>query len=403
MIARRYGTAALLAFVAACGTDSGERTVVDSAGISIVTSSAPVWGDAPAWTVDSTPITRIGDAADSGAALLIGITGVRLLGDGRVAVVSNDEKAVLYFDPQRRPMGRTGRAGNGPGEFRQVVLVASTRDSLLLWDYELDRATMIDPGGRVDRTFPFAAPDSASQYGFAPAAQFDDGSILVAGRIGATIGQASGARRDPVPLARASATGAVEQALATIPGNEQLVVSTSQYVSAMERPFGRRSVIGTSGSRTLVATGDRDEVMVLGRGGQVEALWRIQRAPRAIDAGDLETQAARQRAQAQQLPAAFASAMLATIDSAGVPTALPPYDQLIVDETGATWLRDDAGPIRRDTVAGRWTVFDRKGRWLGAVVTPPRLVIHQITRDRVVGVWTDQDGVEQVRVHPLRR
>ena len=92
-----------------------------------------------------------------------------------------------------------------------------------------------------------------------------------------------------------------------------------------------------------------------------------------------------------------------SIDSAGVPAALPPYDQLLVDVTGAAWLRDDAGPIRRDTVAGRWTVFDRKGRWLGAVVTPRRLVVHQVTRDRVVGVWTDEDGVEQVRVYSLRR
>ena len=386
----------------ACG-DSGSSSVTDSAGIAITTSTAPTWGEPPEWTIDSTPLLAIGDARDSAAVLLIGVTGVRLLGDGRIAVVSNDEKAVLYFDEQGRPAGRTGRVGQQPGEFRQVILAGARHDSLLLWDYELDRATVVDPGGRVDRTFGFTATDTSARYGFGPAGWFDDGSILVAGRIGARTGEASGVRRDPVPLRRASGTGVVGDSIGTVPGNEQFVVATGRYVSSMERAFGRRSVIGVRGTSTLVATGDRDEVMVFDRRGRLDALWRIARPARAIDPKDTTVLALRQRAQMSQLPPEFAAAMRRAIDSTGLPAALPPYDQMVVDETGATWLRDDVGPIRRDTAASRWTVIDGKGRWLGSVVTPARFVVHQVTRDRIAGVWTDPDGVEQVHLYRLHR
>ena len=283
------------------------------------------------------------------------------------------------------------------------MLVASADDSLYLWDSELDRMTVIGPGGRIERTFAFASGDTAARYGFGPAGRFRDGSLLVAARLGATIGERSGMRREMIPLRRASATGAVTDTIGSIPGNEQLVVSTDRYVSSMERPFGRRSVIGTSGNRTLVTTGDRDEVLVISPVGRVEALWRIERAARPLDSLDTRIQRARLQAQAAQLPPAFAAAMISAVEAAGFPVVLPPYDQLIVDETGAVWLRDDVGPVRRDTVAHRWTVRDSRGRWLGAVVTPSRFVVHQVTKDKVVGVWTDEDGVEQVRIYRLRR
>jgi hypothetical protein len=43
------------------------------------------------------------------------------------------------------------------------------------------------------------------------------------------------------------------------------------------------------------------------------------------------------------------------------------------------------------------------GAWLGSVVTPRGLTVWQVTRDRIVGVWRDPNGIEEVRVHRLRR
>jgi hypothetical protein len=48
-------------------------------------------------------------------------------------------------------------------------------------------------------------------------------------------------------------------------------------------------------------------------------------------------------------------------------------------------------------------VLDREGRWLGQVTTPARLEVYQVTRDRVIGVWRDENDVEHLRVHRLSR
>lgn len=50
-----------------------------------------------------------------------------------------------------------------------------------------------------------------------------------------------------------------------------------------------------------------------------------------------------------------------------------------------------------------WQVFDREGRWLAAVRTPPRFRIHQVGDDHLLGVWRDEDEVEHIRVYPLVR
>ncbi|MBA2291701.1 MAG: hypothetical protein H0W15_04510 [Gemmatimonadales bacterium] len=394
---------ALFAAVA-CGDDAGRsgRTTVDSAGVRVVTSTIPVWGDSAAWTIDSVPLLAIGDPTRPAAALLIDIVGVRLLDDGRFALLSNEEKAILYFDSSGLPVGRAGGRGNGTGEFHQVTLIGTVSDSILVWDHELDRGTMFSPGGRPVRTFSLTG-DSGSRYGYAPAARFDNGDLLVAARVGATLGERTGSRRDPVPLRRATASGLVGEQVIVVPGNELLVVSTTQHVSAMERPFGRRTLIGTNRDEVRVTTGERDEVMVVRPNGQKGQVWRIDRPGRAVDSSDRAIQTARYQAQAAQLPATFASAMLAAIAEAGVPSELPPFDQLLVDATGATWLRENVGPVRRDIGPQHWTIFDRKGRWLGQVSTPAGLVVHQVTRDRIVGIWTDLDGVQQVHVHALRR
>lgn len=400
-------SAATCVTIAACG--GGDRSAgyvaTDSAGIRVVTSTAPAWGASSRWSIDTVPVLSIGDASASPAVLFIGVTGARQLDDGRFVVANSGDMALIYFDARGKELLRVGREGAGPGEFRQLTLVATAVDSVLLWDAELDRATLFDGAGKLVRTFRIEARDTSgvSRFGFAPAGRFGDGSLLVAGRLGATTGEQSGLRRDTIPLRRASAEGAVGELIASIPGTEQLIISTKRYLSMADRPFGRRSVTAADGDRVIVGSGDRDEVEVYDTGGTLLAVWRIDRARRAISAIDVAMLGQRQAAQLRQLPPDFADAMRRTLLQVGVPGTLPPYDQLVVDATGATWLRDDVGPVRRDTVAHRWTVLDRDGRWLGSVGTPRRLVVHQITRDRVIGVWSDEDGVEQVRMYRLRR
>ncbi len=48
-----------------------------------------------------------------------------------------------------------------------------------------------------------------------------------------------------------------------------------------------------------------------------------------------------------------------------------------------------------------WSVFDRLGRFLGVVEMPPRFTAETITRDQVLGFWTDESDVKHVHIYEL--
>lgn len=361
----RWGVFLLAIGAVACRGNHRTKgsSVTDSAGVRLVTSTAPAWGDTSRWMLDTVPLLSIGDASGPNPIPLVEVNGTRLLPDGRVAVVSGSEKAVLYFDAQGKLAGRAGRDGAGPGEFRSVDLIGNLGDSLLIWDAQLDRSTLLDPAGKVTRNFSVSKGDSATtpRFGFAPAALFADGSLLVAGRAGASTGDRSGLRRDTVPLRHADARGTLGHPIADVLGSEAIVVVGKKFVSRFDRPR------------------------------------------RLIPASDIDALGQEQGQQLTQLPKEFAAALRPVLAEIGVPATLSTADQLVVDASGAIWLRNAVGPVLRDPLAQRWTVLSADGSWLGSVTTPRRLEVHQITADRIIGVWRDENDVEYVRIYRLMR
>src|SRR5690606_19465085 len=81
------------ALSAACGGDgrgpaSGGLTVVDSAGVEIVTSPAPAWAPGEGWRVAEEPSLTIGSAAGDEAYALFGVVAAVRLPDGRIAIAN---------------------------------------------------------------------------------------------------------------------------------------------------------------------------------------------------------------------------------------------------------------------------------------------------------------------------
>ena len=104
-----------------------------------------------------------------------------------------------------------------------------------------------------------------------------------------------------------------------------------------------------------------------------------------------------------QLPLAMADAIAAALAEAGAAAVYPAHDQLLVDETGAIWLREDIGPRRGREEPRRWVILGADGVWHGTITTPARFEVHQVTADRVIGVWRDDFDVEHLRIHRLER
>jgi hypothetical protein len=399
--------AALVLTLAACGAGDrgGMSTVTDSAGIRLVTSVVPAWSEGKGWRLDTTPLLDIGAAAEDEGDFLQDVSGVRLLADGRIAVANGVEQSIVYFDDQGVRAGRLGGNGEGPGEFRGVTIVGLLGDSVLAWDPQLDRVTVVTPEGTAGRMFRLVEQDTASlsRFGFVPVDIYPDGSLLLAGRVGASNTEQGGVRRDPVPMRRAPATGTTGTPLVVVPGSENIVVTGKGFVTMFERPFGLRTTTVASGTDLLVSTGEFDGVMVFDSTGTLKAVWRIDRPRRAVSDRDIEEVTAMRVAQLNQMPKPFADAIHEVTKGVGYPGVLPSFDAMLRDATGAIWLRHDVGPVLRDSIPREWSVLDATGRWLGVVTMPRRLQVQQITADRVVAVWKDADEVEHVRLYRLRR
>ncbi|MEX2376275.1 MAG: hypothetical protein WD942_11945, partial [Dehalococcoidia bacterium] len=81
-----------------CGTSPEVLpwTVTDSAGVSIVMSSAPEWADEP--RLSDAPGTQILSEESDSAQILHQVVGVELLADGRILVANRGDGSVRLYD-----------------------------------------------------------------------------------------------------------------------------------------------------------------------------------------------------------------------------------------------------------------------------------------------------------------
>lgn len=55
----------------------------------------------------------------------------------------------------------------------------------------------------------------------------------------------------------------------------------------------------------------------------------------------------------------------------------------------------------RYNASRRWSVFSEEGVWLGDVATPEGVWLRDARDEVVLGIWTDELGVEYVQLHRL--
>jgi len=76
-------------------------------------------------------------------------------------------------------------------------------------------------------------------------------------------------------------------------------------------------------------------------------------------------------------------------------SSMPAFEVLLIDRSGNLWVEDYQAPGAQDE---SWTVFDRKGQWLGTVPMPPRFRALDIAEDQLLGRWWDEFDVEHIQL-----
>lgn len=393
--------------LAACG-DGGASPILatraDSAGIEIVTNSAPAWPEGGGWRIEPEPILQIGHRADDDPRYdLFRVGNVRALPGGGIIAVVAGHSEMRIFDADGNWVQSIGRAGDGPGEIRNPGSLNIAGDSIFLVDVGLGRTNLYRINGDFVESMPYpVTPDGRR---IRPVWRMADGRWVGATEV-PTPGQTTeGHYRDSVEYHLiAGALDRVEGRLAAVPGPEMYGRTTNAgdgrlMSMRMMLPLARGSTARTDGSRLIIGENSRPQLDRYAASGSLESIirWAAPRIP--VDAGLLDRmKSARLREVTGN--AAAEQSIAAQFDTPGLADAVPYFTTIHVDATGSIWLQEY--PIfTGDSL--RFTIFDTTGQWLGRLALPPRHTLQAITADRLYTVWRDDDDLEFIRVYRIRR
>lgn len=180
--------------------------IVDSADVSIASSSTPRWKPGEGWRVDSMPLLDIGAAEGPPQAQFTDIAALLLLPDGGVLVAEGSDVTLRFFDSAGKPVRTVGRSGEGPGEYRSFGDIRLAGDSLFVWDDRLRRLSVLALDGHYARGLPVQF--EKGRYLFARlAGRWADGEMLYSATNGVDSRLPIGVVRDTVAVFRVSADG----------------------------------------------------------------------------------------------------------------------------------------------------------------------------------------------------
>jgi hypothetical protein len=386
--------------LAACGGDAaaGAATVRDSAGIQVVENRGGRWKADGGWRLSDEPTLQIGVAEGDPLYQMDRVRAALRLGDGRIVVANAGSHQLRWYDAKGKHVASAGGEGGGPGEFRGLnALRRLPGDSVLAYDMMAFRLSWFDPAGRFVRS---VALQPVGQVPPRFVDRFADGSLLLSSsvRTGGEMPK-SGTRRDTLLWLRTGADGVPVDSLPVTPGGEaslQIAMAGGQIQSMniMSLPFMRNVQTAASGDRYWQGITDAYEIVLRRADGTPERIVRRVVQPVPVRGAYLDSlrhvEVAEHGAEAGK-----------SLDRVELPEHLPAFERLLVDDGGNLWVQHTAWPGA--AVQAEWDVFDAQGQMLGTVRMPPGFRAMQIGADLVLGVWTDDDGVEYVRTYGLAK
>jgi len=388
--------AALLAATACSngGSAAAGYTVRDSAGVRIVENEAPR-GDVPLWRVGDAPLIDIGEVEWDAAYQLFQVGGVVRLEDGRIVVANGGTNELRFYDADGRYLQSAGRGGGGPGEFEGLGQIAVVGDSVVAYDWSLNRISVFDLAGRFVRS---ALVTWSSQAHPAAAGAFGDGRWLFTTSFTFAPSRISTAVRDTAPFVVLDAEGALLDSIGMFPSVEYFVMGDERQARAASLPFGKMTRYAVIGRHAYIGPTDRYEILRYTADAELDLIVRKERRRLPVTPQDVDD------IKQEELEDAADGSWRQTLErmflDMPIPSTMPAFDRLQVDAAGNLWVLEYRRPADKQPT---WTVFADDGHVLGTVDTPPGLEIFEIGNDYVLGVWRDEMEVEHVRMYALNR
>jgi len=395
-----WETMSSLLLLCACGPslepDGWTGSVRDSAGIIIVANTPQgLWAGSEAWTLEEE--LRIG-----------GLGGELPYQFGQVGTIAVDSKGQIYvsdaqaqevrvFSPSGEYRRTVGGPGSGPGELGRgaSVVLLSPGDTLLVPDVNNRRINRFDPEGRSMGSVPLEPEKGRPlRYDLSP-----HGGMTVQVR---PVALQNGPAPDPEDaLVAIESSGLFGDTLLKVP-------TGGLFEGPGIRYFTPEPLWDVTDSLTVLYGMNHEyRIGYYDGSGSLQRIVSMPKEPSPVTNRDIR--------------AFFAYLDRAWLD-AGVPPSrlsanhqlvsfaefLPAFASFHTGYKGSLWVQPVQSPgllsdeeielynFIEDFGSTEWDIFDRRGRYLGAVPMPPRFTPRTFVGDKIYGVQRDDFDVQYV-------
>ena len=381
-------------------------TATDSAGIRVVTT-AP--GDLVYAELAAEPALSIGQLSGPDELLFGRIQSARRDAAGNLVVADGQAYEIRIFDGEGRHLRSLGREGEGPGEFESLQGAWPVTDGgIVAADPTLERITQFDGEGIPTGTATLAERDNLrgifaiglagpgmvlSRASPRNVPDFENMGGSMADMMDAWFG---GEQNRRLLFVRHRLDGALVDTLAE--GKDAPVASVAVGDAAAMTftiPFSPRSIAAGSPYGIVVTHGAIYEIRFFDQSGSMRMIARLDDAPEVRTDEHLERYAGYGSSEPDE---AEIRERIERYRQVPLPDRLPAYEDILFAEEGEVWAR-------RYRLTGEteflWDVFAADGIYLGRVNVPASFRIEEVGRSQILGVATDELGVERVQIRQL--
>ncbi len=345
----------------------------------------------PGPAVDSLPAEpslSLGGATDVGPTQFAGVRSVVVTNDGRIWVADEQSQEIRVFAPTGSHLLTLGGRGDGPGEFQQLRLAPNPGSGpVTAVDGRVGRVTTYSLDGELRETRRWVPRTLVRPLGIG-----ETGAVLAVTEPGIPIFEiAEGVTYQDT--ARVLMWTDLEGAADTIARGMGLKFAWSGHL-ALRMPLTTQPGTAVWGDDLLIADPHRFRIDVVRAGVVIDSMG-VRRPPRPTDASVRADAAAFREANFSE---SAARSSIDLLDHPDLPPLLPGYDEVVVTADGGVWARIWRVDRYADAV---WDRFDRDGRFIGSIRTPPRFELHAVAGGVATGVQRDELGVEYLERYPI--
>lgn len=370
-------------------------TIVERAMHSVrkVPQSPPPQGHA--LTLGSRASVEIGSRDDDGE--LLDVIGATRLPSGNIAIADRGLYEVRVYSRQGRLIGKSGRRGEGPGDFVNVTrLWRGAGDTLMVFDMAQKRVSLFSSTGQYIWSWPRIAATSRVTIDGA----FSDGTLLAELDIVPAAPVRTGIERRSKHLARVTPNGGVRDTLpSTYFRGETLVFVGPRGPMGSARPplarFGHTEV-----HRDIIYYADGSEVVrQLDTLGRTVREFRLRRSTITLTP-DEQDRIVAEFTSSPRMPGTFSQLVRQELTNYLQRGDHARFDSMLVDAVGSVWLREAYSYAKPER---EWTVVSSAGAAEGHLRLPRGTTILEVGTDYLLVSSTNELGNLVVRELPLAR